>query len=150
MKRSVSALEYSLTLLGRRVYCCQELGLKLEKRGYKKEEALEAIERLCQWGYLNDEVYVTIQIDRFLQAGRSRAYIRKRLLSSGVEMEIIEGGLEKGYSPEKEKEIIKKLWEKMFDRANKVPPGEKEIYNWARRLYAAGFPPEEIRPYLIR
>lgn len=150
MKRSVSALEYSLTLLGRRDYCCQDLRLKLEKRGYKKEEVLEAIDRLCQWGYLNDEAYAAIQIDRFLQAGRSRAYIRKRLLSSGVELEIIESALEKGYSPEKEKEIIKKLWEKMLERANKVPPGEKEIYRWARRLYAAGFPPEEIKTYLIR
>ncbi len=149
MKRSVSALEYALTLLGRRDYCCQELGLKLEKRGYKKEEALEAIERLCHWGYLNDEAYVAIQIDRFLQAGRSRAYIRKRLLSSGVESRIIESGLEKRYSPEQEKEIIKVLWDKMVERA-KFPPGEKEIYRWARRLYAAGFPPEEIRPYLIR
>ncbi|HBG17056.1 MAG TPA: hypothetical protein DDW93_09775 [Firmicutes bacterium] len=148
MKRLSSALEYSLTLLQRRDYCSQELGLRLEKRGYKKEEIAEALSRLEQWGYLDDKAYLLRKVDKYLEAGKSRAYIRQRLLLSGIKPEMIEDGLEQLYPLEKEKETIKFWWEKIFGQSEQTVPGKKEIIKWARRLYAAGFPSEEIKPYL--
>ena len=148
MKPLISALEYSLTLLQRRDYCRQELGFKLEKRGYKKDEIAEALSRLEQWGYLDDMAYLLRKVDKYLEVGKSRAFIRQRLLLSGIKPEMIEDGLEQLYPVEKEKETIKFWWEKIFGQSEQTVPGKKEIIKWARRLYAAGFPPEEIKPYL--
>lgn len=148
MKRLVSALEYSLTLIKRRDFCNQELRLRLEKRGYKKDEITEALLRLGEWGYLDDQVYLRRQVEKYLEAGKSRAFIRQRLFLSGLKPELVEAGLDEYYPPDKEEEIIRYWWEKIFGGPDQTAPGKKEIIKWARRLYAAGFPSEDIKPYL--
>ncbi len=148
MKPSVSALEYSLTLLEKRDFCIQELRRRLEQRGYPEEEVGEALTRLLEWGYLNDQAYLQRQVEKYLAAGKSRAFIRQRMLLSGLEPEVVEEGLAQFYPPAKERALIKFWWEKLFGDTSLTAPGKKEIIKWARRLYAAGFPMEEIEPYL--
>ncbi len=149
MKPSVSALEYSLTLLEKRDFCNQELRRRLAQRGYPEEEVDEALTRLQEWGYLNDQAYLQRQVEKYLAAGKSRAFIRQRLLLSGLEPEVVEEGLAQYYPPGRERALIKFWWEKLFGGdTGRTAPGKKEIIKWARRLYAAGFPAEEIEPYL--
>jgi SOS response regulatory protein OraA/RecX len=148
MKRSVSALEYSLTLLKKRDFCNQELRLRLEKRGYPQAEVAEALTSLQKWGYLDDHAYLQRQVEKYLAAGKSRAFIHQRLILSGLEPEEVEAGLAQFYPPGQERAVIRFWWEKIFGDTSATTPGKKEIIKWARRLYAAGFPAEEIEPYL--
>ena len=71
-------MEQALVLLSRRDYTCQGLTAALAKKGYTETEIRMAVEKLMDWGYLNDRAYAAAEIDRLKQDGRSRAYIRHR------------------------------------------------------------------------
>ncbi|HHT48420.1 MAG TPA: regulatory protein RecX [Firmicutes bacterium] len=150
MKPQRSPVAYSLTLLGRRDYSVRELMRKLEGKGYQRDEIDAAVTRLREWKYLDDERYLRRLIEKYRKDKKSRSYIRGRLSLAGLEPEMIEEGLATIYPPEQEKEIVRFWWEKCFTASGGSPQEKKEVIRWARRLYAAGFPAEAIRPYLDR
>lgn len=143
-----SALSYALTLLGRRDYSTREMERKLEGKGYPPEEIKTTVARLGEWNYLDDGNYLRRQIDKYLAAKKSRSYIRHRLSLAGLEPQTVEEGLDLYYPREKERENVRFWWQKCFDGIEPTPKEKREVIKWARRLYAAGFPAEEIRPYL--
>ena len=142
------ALSYALTLLGRRDYSTRELERKLEGKGYQREEIATAVARLREWNYLDDETYLRRQIDKYLAAKKSRSYIRQRLRLTGLDPQMVEEGLDLYYPSTKERENVQFWWQKCFGDADFSPQEKKIVIRWARRMYAAGFPAEEIRPYL--
>ncbi|NLW59846.1 MAG: regulatory protein RecX [Firmicutes bacterium] len=142
------ALSYALTLLGRRDYSIRELERKLEGKGYQRDEIRTAVARLQEWHYLGDETYLRRQIDKYLAAKKSRSYIRQRLQLAGLDQQMIEEGLARYYPPAKERENVRFWWQKCFGEADFSPQDKRAVIRWARRMYAAGFPAEEIRPYL--
>jgi len=142
------ALSYALTLLGRRDYSTWELERKLEGKGYRREEIKTAVSRLREWNYLDDETYLRRQIDQYRAAKKSRSYIRQRLRLAGLDPQMVEEGLDLYYPPEQERENIRFWWQKTFGGLESTAQEKKAVIRWARRLYAAGFPAEEIRPYL--
>ena len=150
MKPPRSALSYALTLLGRRDYSVWELVRKLEGKGYQRDEIDEAVTRLKEWNYLDDERYLRRQIEKYRAGKKSRTYIRRRLCLAGLEPQLVEEGLTHFYPPEEEEEIVRFWWDKYFASEIRSPQEKKEVIKWARRLSAAGFPVEEIRPYLDR
>ncbi|HEY8392965.1 MAG TPA: regulatory protein RecX [Capillibacterium sp.] len=150
MKPTRSALSYALTLLGRRDYSAWELVRKLEGKGYPRDEIDEAVARLREWHYLDDERYLCRLIEKYRTEKKSRTYIRHRLYLAGLEPELVEEGLNRFYPPEEEAEIVRFWWDKYFTAESRSPQEKKAVIKWARRLSAAGFPAEEIRPYLDR
>jgi regulatory protein len=147
MKPRRSALAYALALLGRRDYSTFEIEQKLEGKGYLPEEICLAVRRLREWNYLDDEKYVRRQIEKYRMGKKSRTYIRQRLKSAGLEPTLVAESLDHWYSLAQEREVIRSWWEKCFTDQT-VAPEKKTVMKWARRLYAAGFPGEELRSYL--
>ena len=142
-----TALAYALTILGRRDYSTWELERKLEGKGYPTTEIGAAVARLREWKYLDDEHYLCRQIDKYLAAKKSRAYIRQRLILAGLDHQLVTDGLNRLYPSALEGKIVRYWWEKSFSGQPTVKE-KRDIIKWARRLYAAGFPAEAIRPYL--
>ena len=136
------ALSYALTLLGRRDYSTWEMERKLEGKGYQRDEIMTAVARLREWNYLDDETYLRRQIDKYLVAKKSRSYIRQRLRLAGLDPQLVEDGLDLYYPVDKERENVQ-FCGKMFRRSDFHR--RKSVIRWARRMYAAGFPAEEIR-----
>lgn len=144
MNERPTPIEQALTFLSRRDYTCQGLTAALAKKGYTEAEVRTAVERLVDWGYLNDRVYAAVAIDRLKQEGKSRAYIRHRLETAGVAPAIIDEEMEKGYRQEEEEKILRAWWRRFRERLEGRAPTRRERLKWARRLLAAGFPPESV------
>ena len=123
MSERPTPMEQALVLLSRRDYTCQGLTAALAKKGYTETEIRMAVEKLMDWGYLNDRAYAVAEIDRLKQDGRSRAYIRHRLEVAGVAPAIIDEEIDKGYPQEGGREDLTCL-------VAEVPgtPGRKGAY----------------------
>lgn len=140
-----TVLDCALTMLGRKPYSRQELSTALGKKGYASQEVEETLTRLLDWGYLDDRLYAETRIEKFLAAGRSRLFIKHKLIAAGVPQKICEVELDRLYSPEKERELIYNLWRGFHTKINGRKPMSKERVKWARKLLAAGFPKEEVQ-----
>lgn len=144
MSERPTPMEQALVLLSRRDYTCQGLTAALAKKGYTETEIRMAVEKLMDWGYLNDRAYAAAEIDRLKQDGRSRAYIRHRLEVAGVAPAIIDEEIDKGYPQEEEEKILHAWWRKFRERLEGRAPTGRERLKWARRLLSAGFPSESV------
>lgn len=145
MKRVPTPMEQALVFLSRKDYSCRDLENALKKKGFPEAEIEETVERLREWGYVDDRVFAALEIDRFLQAGKSRAFIKYRLELSGVPAGIIEEEMAKNYPPEKEEEVLQAWWNKLRERIRGREPLLKEKTRWARRLLTAGFPRDSVQ-----
>lgn len=144
MKRSQTALEWALTLLGRKDFSVRELRTALEKRGFAEEEITEALKRIRNWGYLDDRDFTRRRIEKFLREGKSRSYIKYRLESYEIPLSIISEELNRLYPPEKEREVLSSWWEKLRSQV-RGRPAVKEKTKWARKMLTAGFAPEDVQ-----
>ena len=99
-----TALDYAGSLLDMRGYSSAELRKKLEDRGYPQEDAEQAIEKLKEYGYINDEEFARSMIRRASGSGKA---------SRRVEMEL----KEKGFDAEAARSAAEELKEGDFERA---------------------------------
>ena len=83
--------------------------------------------RLREWGYLDDQAYLQRQVEKYLAAGKSRAFIRQRLLLAGLKPEDVEDGLAQFYPPAQERAVVRFWWEKIFGASGRTPPGKKRL-----------------------
>ena len=114
MKTPRSAMSCALTLLERRDYSVWELIRKLEGKGYPREEIDEAVTRLREWNYLDDERYLRRKIEKYREEKKSRTYTRQRLSLAGLEPNPIEEGLDRFYPPAAEAVVVRFWWENFF------------------------------------
>ena len=140
-----TVLDCALSMLGRKPYSRQELGIALETKGYRAEEIGETLTRLLDWGYVDDRLYAETRIEKFLATGRSRLFIKHKLMEAGVPLEICGAELDRLYPPDQEKELIYNLWREFHTKINGRKPTAKELMKWARKLLAAGFPKEDVQ-----
>ncbi|HHU52324.1 MAG TPA: regulatory protein RecX [Firmicutes bacterium] len=141
------ALDCALTLLGRRPYSRQALRLALEKRAYQPVEIGEALDRLEEWGYLDDRYYAITRIQKYIEEKRGRLFIKNKLQQAGVLPEIINAELDRLYPQAKEREVLRQLWAGFYAHhlTTKGRPTSKVLLKWSRRLLAAGFSEEEVK-----
>jgi len=144
MSERPTPMEQALPFLSRRYYSCLGMTAAFAKKGYTETEIRTTIERLMEWGYLNDRAYAATEIARLKQDGRSRAYIRHRLETAGVAQPIITEEMEKGYPPVEEEKILHAWWRQFRERLDGRAPTGRERLKWARRLLSAGFPSESV------
>ena len=83
-----SALDYAAGLLDARAYSEGALAKKLTERGYTEEETAEALEKLKDYGYVNDEAYADELARRAAESGKGRQRIKKELQEKGVDKEL--------------------------------------------------------------
>ncbi len=79
MKNKIKS--YAFKLLSKRDYFSSELKQKLLSKGFNEKDVEEVISNLKEEGYINDEQLEKRLKERYLQKGKSPAYIRKKLFS---------------------------------------------------------------------
>jgi regulatory protein len=99
-----TALDVALTYLSRRSLACNELEQRLVQKGFAIEEVTQTLERLTEWGYLNDHEYARSFI-RTKQGNYSKKRIGLELKRKGIEEELIQETLEETYLPIQEREL---------------------------------------------
>ena len=73
----------------------KEMNHKLCQKGYKKEYAVNAVEKLCEYGYVNDERYAENLADKLLRTkGMSARGIKSELICKGISREIADNVIE--------------------------------------------------------
>lgn len=84
-RRPAGPAEAALRLLARRDYTRQEMGAKLQTKGYTAAESAEALERLAGWGYLDDRAVAERAVEDCLRRRpRGRDLLAKELAARGI------------------------------------------------------------------
>ena len=87
MKKTTNkkAFDAALSMLGYRSYSETEIRAKLRRKGYEEEKIAEAIDRLIQYGYLNDRVLGDEVFEAIKNKGiYGDAYIHRKLAQRGL------------------------------------------------------------------
>lgn len=88
------ALSRALNYLGYRPRSCREVLLYLEKKGYTKEVADSVINRLEDYGYIDDDAFVRFWIDsRERNRPKGEFALRYELKSKGISETVIDAHL---------------------------------------------------------
>ena len=110
-----SALDYAAGLLDVRAYSEAELSKKLEGRGYDEAETTEALEKLKEYGYVNDRAYAESLSQRAAESGKG---------SLRIEAELRRRGLEKGLAKEAASEHKEGEYERALEIAKSIAARE--------------------------
>lgn len=112
------ALEAALDALSRRALTLWEIEQRLEGKGYPREEISEAIQRLEEWGYLDDR-RLALDYCQVRVRGQSRLRLRQGLRRRGVDQTVINEVLAGVFTEEQELEQCLELARKLFQQENK-------------------------------
>lgn len=108
-----TALDAALGYLSRRLLTRFEMVQRLGQKGFSTEEIEKALERLTEWGYLNDREYA-LSYCRSKQSSYSKKRIQVELKHKGIEEELILEVLEETYLPSQEQTLCRqqahKIW----------------------------------------
>lgn len=79
----------ALRLISYRDYSCKELTVKLVRKGHDQEYAENAVKKLVEYGYLNDERYAESVLQTLNERkGLSSNAIRNELIKRGISREV--------------------------------------------------------------
>ena len=126
-----SALDYAAGLLDVRGYTAAALMEKLLARGYSREASQEAIEKLKEYGYINDEAYAESLARRAADSGRGSRRIAYELKEKGIDKDLASraasGYKESDYS--RAFETARKLAEKAGWDPTVQPAPDSDLYD---------------------
>lgn len=88
MKPRPEAFDYALKLLALRDRTRKEIAARLEKKKYSPENILAALEKLEEYGYVNDEKFARSYAKSRMASGRALRLARLELIKKGVEREL--------------------------------------------------------------
>ncbi len=143
-----SAQDHALKLLGHRARSEAELRRRLESKGFASEEIDQAIARLKELRYLDDEALAESRAETMVQAERKgpRLAVRK-LEAAGIEEERAQAAVESAKGGASERELALPALERRRPAlAPEAPRAER--YKAARWLAGRGFSEETIRDVL--
>lgn len=124
------AKSYALYLLNRKGYCSKQLLDKLSKKGFSFFVGKELIQRFTELGYLNDEDFYSLAIEREFQKGKGPRFIALKLqipLEKVREKISFEREREKIVSFTKKEKLTKKLMGKFLRRGFDVQILQREL-----------------------
>ncbi len=93
-----SPTEYALFLLSRRPRTEQEVVVALKRRGVDDEEIAEIVNKLKEWGYLNDQEYARDFVRFKMQKIFGPPVIKSELIKRGISPEIAEQAIRSEYN----------------------------------------------------
>lgn len=120
-----------------------EKGMKSEKgirdyllgKGYPDECIERAVQKLIEYGYIDDEVFAENFI-RTYSSSKGRKKIKYDLIAKGIDAEIIETKLEEIFEREDEEELCVRLAEKYLKNKEYDQKTKEKLY---RHLASKGF-----------
>ena len=127
----ISAWDKSIELLSRAELSAPDLKRKLQKKGYDRDSIETTLEKLYEYGYLDDERYAEAYIRKYIWQ-RSEKQILRELKQKGIELSDPEELISEVYDEEacSESRILEQLISRKL-RGNETPD-QKEL----NRLYA--------------
>lgn len=136
------AYECALTLLNYRDYSERKMLERLIEKGASEEQATEALEKLKEYGLINEERYVARLYEGWLaKRCYGRQHLRAELAKRGVCSELTQSVLEQ-FTPELELQQAQNATELFLQRnrgkLKELPEGERERRVYLSKLYAAG------------
>ena len=137
-----SALDYAASLLDIRGYTSAELSKKLEDRGYAPEDTAEALEKLKDYGYVNDEAFAQSFARRGAEAGKSAFRIETELRQKGLSRE--EAREAAAELKESDEARARAEAEKLLRKLGEQPDREKAYGKVSRKLASLGYTPSVI------
>jgi regulatory protein len=130
----------AVALLARRDLASAELSLRLEGRGYPREDIAAAVAALTEDGALNDARYAQGQVLSRSTRGQGPVRIRDHLLGAGVPAPLVEAALDAG------PDWTALAAQVRMRRFGEAPPGgETDAAQQARYLLYRGFTATQIR-----
>lgn len=134
----MNAYDKAVSLLAIREHTANEIYKKLLDKGYRKEEAEEAISLLLSRGYISEERFAESFIrSRLKKNPEGKAILRMRLKEKGTPSEVIENALNDTWENELYLEPLKREYEDLCKKKG----AEKAI----QKLYQKGFSISEIK-----
>ena len=144
-----SAYQRALRRLARRDHSEAELRRALLERGHTSEETDDALMRLRQQRYLDDDVFAErFARRRLANRGHGRAKIHQGLRQRGIEREQAEAGITAALREVSEGEVVDKLARRYWRQHNRVEPSRRLPRLWGF-LLRRGFPPGLVRSRLL-
>lgn len=134
-----SPLDEALKYLNRQAYSEKKLTGKLKAADFQETEINECLERLRNWGYINDREFGAYRVKQLQARLKSRSFIILDLEEQGLPKDIIRELMNCFYPEEQELVIARKL---LLKRANLS--GKQSIKIWAY-LVRAGFSENTVR-----
>lgn len=113
--QKVRALEKCFCWLGIRARSEKELENKLKEKGFVPKIIKKTIERVKEFGYLNDEEFTRLFIETKKIAAKGPIAISQDLKQKGVDKETIKKSLKKLYPPIEEREVALSLAKKKLN-----------------------------------
>lgn len=151
-------MEAALDLLSRRLLTHYELETRLLEKGYESSEIKAVLERILEWGYVNDRelalMYSESRLKRY-----SRRRVQQDMQNRGIESELIDQALKATYSSNDEYEQCMSLAERWYtqeekrwelkcakDNAKRTIPRELWVrQKVTRKLVQRGYPSDMVR-----
>ncbi len=140
----VRADEAGAAILGRRMYSESELRGRLADRGYTDEEIGEAVEKLKEYGFLDDAAYAAALVERAAAKNQSKKALLFELNRRGIDRETAMDAVEA--LPD----ASDALDELIRARLKGAIPDRARTEKTYRYLAGKGFAPGEIRAALRR
>ena len=138
------AFDKAIAFLTRRDHTESEIQGKLSKSGFSETDIQAVIDKLAEYGYVNDEDFAKRYLDSLIQKGKGRFAIREAMNQKGLAASLVANTIEDGYSREKEFENAEKLANKVIDDNSDVKDTMKLTSKVNRRLLGRGFSYEII------
>jgi Uncharacterized protein conserved in bacteria len=158
-KLARSVWEVALDCLSRRAFTNHELETRLKEKGFESSDINQALTRLKDFGYLNDQ-----ELALAYSKSRLKRYSRRRVLydlkNRGLTPQIIEQALGETYSSDEEFQqclsLAKQWWGQEVKRweqrkTENTRAAQRELWiqqRVARRLIQRGYPSDMVRSAL--
>jgi len=143
-----SAYQRALRRLALRDHSEAELRRALGERGHSREEIDEALIRLRDQRYLDDNAFAErFAVSRLTHRGHGRAKIRQGLRERGLTREQAEAGLQAALQSVSEEEVLDRLARRYWRQHSRVEPPRRLPRLWGF-LLRRGFPPGLVRSRL--
>ena len=134
----------ALRLLARRAYSIAEMRRALTRRSDSSEAVEEALARLRQVGYLDDQKFAKQQANALR---RNRAFgpqrIVRELKAKGVNYRFIDAAVEQAFEEVGEHELLEQVLSKKV-RNLRLPLSRSRFYSLCRSLLRQGFRSDDI------
>lgn len=133
-----TALDAALGYLSRRLLTRLEMVQRLGQKGFSTDEIEKALERLTEWGYLNDREYA-LSYCRSKQSNYSKKRIQVELKHKGIEDKLILEVLKESYLPSQERALCRqqahKIWTEELRRWESSYQHKKSYENIPQKVF---------------
>jgi len=126
-QQSTPAYERAIKLLGIRMHTSFELSRKLKQKGFTESEVSDAIERLKQERYLNDDNTAESYLNSLINT-KTLGYfgIKAKLMQKGIPNSTIERLLAENFTLDVEEKLARKYLQKSKKDGDKAILGMKQ------------------------